>query len=83
MPTAANPVDPMGTDETYMPPSRSPWAETWHLLRKNRMAFSGLLIFMVFLPWPLPDWPSPPARIRFWTLLVCVCRKSCFPLGFP
>ena len=48
MPTAANPVDPMGTDETYMPPSRSPWAETWHLLRKNRMAFSGLLIFMVF-----------------------------------
>ena len=48
MPIAANPVDPMGTDETHMPPSRSPWAETWHLLRKNRMALSGLLIFLVF-----------------------------------
>jgi peptide/nickel transport system permease protein len=48
MPTAANPIDQMGTDETYMPPSRSPWAETWHLLRRNRMAFSGLLIFLVF-----------------------------------
>ena len=31
-----------------MPPSRSPWAETWHLLRKNRMAFSGLVIFLLF-----------------------------------
>ena len=48
MQTAAHPVDPMGTDETDMPPSRSPWAETWHLLRKNRMAFSGLVIFLVF-----------------------------------
>jgi ABC-type glucose/galactose transport system permease subunit len=38
----------VGTDETYMPPSRSPWAETWHLLRKNRMALSGLVIFLVF-----------------------------------
>jgi peptide/nickel transport system permease protein len=37
-----------GLDETSMPPSRSPWAETWHLLRKNRMAFSGLIIFVVF-----------------------------------
>lgn len=35
-------------EETLMPPSRSPWAETWHLLRKNRMAFSGLIIFLVF-----------------------------------
>lgn len=34
--------------ETLMPPSRSPWAETWHLLRKNHMAFSGLVIFIVF-----------------------------------
>ena len=48
MPTPADRVDRMGTDESYMPPSRSPWAETWHLLRKNRMAFSGLLIFLVF-----------------------------------
>lgn len=48
MVTEANPVDWIGTDETYMPPSRSPWAETWHLLRKNRMAFSGLVIFLVF-----------------------------------
>ncbi|MBI5895751.1 MAG: ABC transporter permease [Desulfobacterales bacterium] len=31
-----------------MPPSRSPWSETWRLLRKNRMAFSGLVIFAIF-----------------------------------
>jgi len=48
MPSAVNPVDRMETGETYMPPSRSPWAETWHLLRQNRMAFSGLIIFLVF-----------------------------------
>ncbi len=35
-------------DERTMPPSRSPWAETWHRLRKNRMAFIGLMIFVVF-----------------------------------
>ena len=35
-------------DADLMPPSRSPWSETWRLLRKNRMAFSGLLIFAVF-----------------------------------
>jgi peptide/nickel transport system permease protein len=35
-------------DVDLMPPSRSPWSETWRLLRKNRMAFSGLLIFAVF-----------------------------------
>ncbi|MGD8701059.1 MAG: ABC transporter permease [Desulfosarcina sp.] len=39
---------PPGIDQTHMPPSRSPWAETWHLLRKNRMAFSGLVIFLLF-----------------------------------
>lgn len=38
---------PVG-DEDLMPPSRSPWAETWKLLRKNRMAFSGLVIFVIF-----------------------------------
>jgi len=48
MPTAANPVDRIETGESYMPPSRSPWAETWHLLRQNRMALSGLIIFLVF-----------------------------------
>jgi len=42
------PVDRMVTDETFMPPARSPWAETWHLLRKNRMALTGLVIFLVF-----------------------------------
>ncbi len=36
------------TDDSFMPPSRTPWAETWHLLRKNRMAFSGLVIFVIF-----------------------------------
>lgn len=35
-------------DPTLMPPSRSPWLETWFLLRKNRMAFSGLVIFIIF-----------------------------------
>jgi peptide/nickel transport system permease protein len=35
-------------DESSLPPSHSPWQETWFLLRKNRMAFSGLLIFLVF-----------------------------------
>jgi peptide/nickel transport system permease protein len=35
-------------DAGTLPPSRSPWAETWHLLRKNRMAFLGLMIFAVF-----------------------------------
>lgn len=32
----------------YMPPSRSPWAETWQLLKKNRMALTGLVIFLIF-----------------------------------
>ncbi len=36
------------TDETFMPPSRSPWAETWHLLRRNRMALTGLVTFLIF-----------------------------------
>jgi peptide/nickel transport system permease protein len=35
-------------DESYMPPSRSPWAETWHLLRRNRMALTGLVTFLIF-----------------------------------
>jgi peptide/nickel transport system permease protein len=38
---------PVPTQDT-LPPSRSPWAETWYLLRKNRMAFSGLVIFAIF-----------------------------------
>lgn len=35
-------------EDGTLPPSRSPWQETWYLLRKNRMAFSGLLIFVIF-----------------------------------
>lgn len=35
-------------DETYMPVSRSPWAQTWRQLLKNRMALNGLIIFLVF-----------------------------------
>ena len=35
-------------DADTLPPSRSPWVETWHLLRKNRMAFLGLVIFVIF-----------------------------------
>ncbi len=48
MPATTKNSAPLGVDETFMPPSRSPWVETWHLLRKNRMAFSGLAIFVVF-----------------------------------
>ena len=40
--------DPVVMDEAFMPPSRSPWAETWHLLRKNRMALTGLVTFLIF-----------------------------------
>ena len=48
MPAETNPISQAAADETYMPPSRSPWAETWHLLRKNRMALTGLVIFLIF-----------------------------------
>ena len=48
MPENIQHSDHKAADETLMPPSRSPWAETWHLLRKNRMALSGLIIFLVF-----------------------------------
>lgn len=44
MPSPPEPI----LDADLMPPSRSPWSETWRLLRKNRMAFSGLMIFVVF-----------------------------------
>ena len=59
-------------DESGMPPSRSPWGQTWHRLRKNRMAFTGLVIFILFFiaaiiglavtsgPHPIMD----PARVR-------------------
>jgi peptide/nickel transport system permease protein len=34
--------------EPGMPPPAAPWTETWRRLRKNRMAFSGLVIFVLF-----------------------------------
>ena len=43
-PSQLNP--PIGDD--LMPPQRSPRAEFWRLLRKNRMAFSGLVVFALF-----------------------------------
>jgi peptide/nickel transport system permease protein len=46
LPIAPTP-DPV-LDADQMPPSRSPWSETWRLLRKNRMAFSGLMVFLIF-----------------------------------
>ena len=72
MPTAVNPVDRIETGDTDMPPSRSPWAETWHLLRQNRMALSGLIIFLVFFAVALAglavtsgkDPILDPARVR-------------------
>ncbi len=48
MPDKNSVIIPPIIDENTMPPSRSPWAETWRLLRKNRMAFIGLLIFVIF-----------------------------------
>lgn len=34
--------------DVQMPPPRSPRAEFWRLLRKNRMAFAGLVVFGLF-----------------------------------
>ncbi len=34
--------------DDLMPPPRSPGAEFWRLLRKNRLAFSGLVVFVLF-----------------------------------
>ncbi len=48
MPVIERHTAPDAVDETYMPPSRSPWAETWHRLRRNRMALTGLVTFLVF-----------------------------------
>lgn len=48
MPVDANHMTQVTADETYMPPSRSPWSETWHLMRKNRMALTGLVTFLIF-----------------------------------
>ncbi len=36
------------TSSNQMPPPRSPRAEFWRLLRKNRMAFAGLVVFGLF-----------------------------------
>jgi peptide/nickel transport system permease protein len=60
------------TDGTQLPPSRSPWAQTWHLLLKNRMALTGLIIFVLFfvvalLGVLLTSGPNPvldPAQVR-------------------
>ena len=48
MPTDAHHTIRTDVDDSHMPPSMSPWQETWSLLCKNRMAFSGLLIFLLF-----------------------------------
>ena len=45
-PPPNQPIPPLGDD--LMPPQRSPQAEFWRLLRKNRMAFSGLVVFGLF-----------------------------------
>jgi len=39
---------PAPLDGALMPPPRSPRAEFWRLLRKNRMALGGLLVFGLF-----------------------------------
>jgi peptide/nickel transport system permease protein len=48
MPDKNNVMTPPIVDESTLPPSRSPWAETWRLLRENRLAFIGLVIFVIF-----------------------------------
>lgn len=35
-------------EDAHLPPPVSPWAETWGLLRKNRMALAGLITFAIF-----------------------------------
>ena len=72
MPESENYLQNFAIDESGMPSSRSPWAETWHRLRRNRMAFTGLVIFVLFFiaaiiglavtsgPHPIVD----PARVR-------------------
>ena len=43
------PTEIAGTSFEEQPmPERSPMAEIWHLLKMNRLAFTGLLIFIVF-----------------------------------
>ena len=73
MTIASDAPDRTGGDATgHMPPSRSPWAQTWHLLRKNRMALAGLVIFLLFLALALAglavtsgkDPLLDPARVR-------------------
>jgi peptide/nickel transport system permease protein len=72
MPATAQHTAPAVVDETYMPPSRSPWAETWHLLRKNRMALTGLVIFLIFFAVAVAGWAvtsgthplMDPAQVR-------------------
>lgn len=46
--TIDTPHRPHFAGDGMLPPSRSPWLESWYRLRKNRMAFSGLLIFLLF-----------------------------------
>jgi peptide/nickel transport system permease protein len=73
MAAASDAPDRTGGDAAgRMPPSRSPWAQTWHLLRKNRMALAGLVIFLLFLVLALAglavtsgkDPLLDPARVR-------------------
>lgn len=45
-PPPKQPNPPIGGD--LMPPQPTPQAEFWRLLRKNRMAFSGLVVFALF-----------------------------------
>jgi len=44
---------PTPLEGTLMPPPRSPRAEFWRLLRKNHMAFSGLIVFLIFFAFAL------------------------------
>ena len=68
----STPSQRTAVDEGGMPPSRPPWVDTWHRLRRNRMAFSGLVIFILFfitavMGLAVTSGPHPtldPARVR-------------------
>ncbi len=47
-PSNARTYRPAEADAGQMPPPQSPWSEFWRQLRRNRLAFAGMVVFMVF-----------------------------------
>ena len=57
------------------------WADAWRRLRKNRMAFVGLIIIGLYigLTWPHRSCPSTPTTSR--SLPIRTCRLRSDPAG--